>query len=299
MTRASAVLVVGLVVGLSGCRVPRMAPDLASELAPPLIIGPEAAGKSPPVELPPKEAGKACMQTAQAYEKGGRYEEAVQLYERARTLDPGLAGQTGRRLAVVYDLTGDFSKSTAEYETLLKTHPKDADLLNDVGYSYYCRGELATAEMYLTRALKVDPNHKKANMHLGLVLAVQGKWDDAYAAFCRVVRPADAHCNLAFILASSGKTEEAKDQYRRALAIDPLMKMAQGGLNQLENPKPVKDPAAATAAKADPAAKDVPIDPVEAAAKVPSFAELEARLIKDGSLAPRSIPADGKPVKQE
>lgn len=284
MTRVGVVLSVGAVLGLSGCKVPGGPTDGVADPRPALLIGPDSGAKAPAIELPPKEAARTCLRTALEYEKAGQVEEAIRLYERARSLDPGLTLAASRRLAVLYDLTENFAKSTAEYEAQLKAHPKDADLLNDVGYSYYCRGDWANAEAYLGRALKADPQHKRATMHLAMAYAAQGRWDDAFQQFCRAVRPADAHCNMAFLLASLGQTDAAKDQYRRALELDPALKLARAGLAKLENPGP-RD-AAVVPAGGVPAGKKVRFDPVEAAAKVPTIEELEARMKREGALTP-------------
>src|SRR5262249_25321510 len=159
----------------------------------------------------------------------------------------------------------EFQKATDEYEALLKAHPKDADLLTDLGYSYYCRGDWANAEAYLAKAVQFDPKHKKAWVNLGLARAQQGKWDDSFQAFCQAVRPADAHCNVAFILAAQGKTDEAKAQYRQALSLDPSLRLAHDALAQLENPHPHG------AVSADAKTK---LEPGEAACRVPTVAEL-------------------------
>lgn len=282
MFRTVPLLVAGL-LGATGCKGPFKLADVAGGTTPGLLVGPQAAAEAPPpVELPVKEATQLCLRTAQEYEKGGDVEGAIRLYEKARGMDPKCAAAASRRLAALYDKAGDFSKSAAEYETLLKARPKDADLLNDVGYSHYSRGDWATAEQYLARAVQADPNHKRAWTNLGLAQGQQGKFDDAFQSFCRAVRPADAHCNLAFVLAAQGRTEEAKDQYRRALALDPSQRVARSVLTLMENPIPPGE---------RPSAKKEKRDPLEAAATVPSIGEIEARIKKDVIGAPVVLPA--------
>lgn len=272
-----AIVAAGL-IGQAGCRLPQPPGGVGGEPRPGLLIGPEAAGAASQVELPDKDAARLCLRTAAEFEKSGQVEEAIGLYQKARAADPSLTAQASRRLAVLYDRAAEFGKAMEEYEALLKAHPKDADLLNDVGYSHYCRGDWANAESYLGRAVKADPKHKRAAVNLGMALAQQGRWDEALQAFTKVVRPAEAHCNLAFALATQGRTEEAKQHYQRELELDPGMKLAREVLARLENPPPPgpkKEPGGGK--------KGYP-DPVEAAAKVPSFAQLEARLKANGTL---------------
>jgi Tfp pilus assembly protein PilF len=265
-------------IASAGCRgVPAGAGGL--DFGPGLLVGPEAASKAPePMELPVKDAVRACLWTAAEYEKTGQVADAIRLYEKARASDPVAARPAGRRLAVLYDKVGEFSKASMEYEALLAAAPADADVLNDFGYSLYCRGDWAGAEQALARAVEADGNHKRAWINLGLAQAQLGKWEEAYQSFCRVVRPADAHCNLAFVLGARGKTEDAKAHYRQALDLDPSLRVAQGGLAALEAPRPPKGGGPDR------------IDAAEAAAKVPTAVELQARLAREQLTTPFVIP---------
>ncbi|MCS6865228.1 MAG: tetratricopeptide repeat protein [Gemmataceae bacterium] len=274
-----------VVVGLSwavaiGCKgtdkLPALTTGLTGTETPPLLVGPDAAAKAPaPVELPAKEKAHVCFRTAQFFEKDGRIEDAIRMYEQARATDPALQRPAARRLAVLYDKIGDFTRSTTEYEALLKEYPKDADLLTDYGYSHYCRGDWAKAEDALRKAVQIDPQHKKAWINLGLAQAQMGQYDEGYRSFCKAVREPDAHCNIAFVLATQGKIAEAKDRYRLALSLDPNLRAAQIGLGYLENPPQVSEkPTHPRREK---------FDPVAAAAQVPTVAEIEARLKKTES----------------
>src|SRR5205807_884165 len=107
-------------------------------------------------------------------EKDGKDVEAITYYERARELDPALHDRASRHLAVLYDKADNQAQATREYQDLLKKKPKDANLLNDMGYSCYNRGQWADAENYLRKAITVDKSHKPAWVNLGLALAQQG-----------------------------------------------------------------------------------------------------------------------------
>lgn len=276
-------VVVGVLVPAVGCKSRQVTsgPDVFGEAKPGLLVGPDAIGQAPPpVELPAKETARVCILTAQNYEKEGRVEEAIKLYEKAGVTDPATAANANRRLAALYDKAGDFSKSAAIYELLVKANPKDAELLNDLGYSHYSRGDWANAAAVLAQAVQADPKLKKAWVNLGLAQAQLGQFDASFQSFCSAVRPADAHCNIAFVLAAQGKTEEAKGQYRQALQLDPGSRLAQAALAQLERP----------AGTQPPAAKKERFDPVAAAATVPSFAEIEARLKAAETTRPVVVP---------
>lgn len=286
MRRSYSLLATAGLLAFAGCKSAQPGGSPMEGLKPALLIGPEATSQAaPPVELPTREAGRLCLRTAQEFEKSGQTEDAIRLYEKARSDDPSTAPVATRRLAVLYDKVGNFAKSGAEYDLLLKDHPKDADLLNDLGYSHYCRGEWSVAEACLLRAVQADANHKRAWVNLGLAQAQLEKWEESYSSFTKAVRPADAQCNIAFVLAAQGKTAEAKSRYQQALILDPRSQLAQAALAKLDRPIGEVAPASAPAA---PTTHSARYNAEEAAAKVPSFSELEARLQREGKLPSRS-----------
>ena len=192
------------------------------------IAGPSAE------DLPGKESGTLSLSMAESLEKDGKEAEAIGYYERARTLDPSLAERAGRRLAVLYDRHDNQAKAMTEFQELLKKRPKDANLLNDMGYSHYNRGQWVEAEAYLRKAVAADKTNKRAWVNLGMALAQQGKYPEGLDAFGKVVSPAEAQANLAFVLLTQGKKAEAVAAYKRALAFEPTLKIARAALEKLD-----------------------------------------------------------------
>jgi Tfp pilus assembly protein PilF len=141
-----------------------------------------------------------------------------------------------RQLAPLYDRLGDTPHALAEYQRALKENPDDADVLNGLGYFYYSRGQWPEAEETLRRALGVNPRHARAWVNLGLTLGAQGQCAESLDAFRKVVSEAEAHSNLAFLLMTQGKREEAKKEYCRALELDPNLAIARQALDKLEHP---------------------------------------------------------------
>jgi tetratricopeptide (TPR) repeat protein len=243
----------------------------------PPLIGPDAGGHTPQTELAPKDAAVACLAAAQDLDRGGKVTEAIYLYEKARGQDPKANAVATRRLAVLYDLAGDFDKASAEYATLIQANPKDAQLLNDLGYSHYSRGDWARAEQYLTQATALDPSLKRGWINLGLVLAATDRPDAALAAFTRAGTEAEARSNMGFALAAQGKTQEAVEQYRTALKLQPGLGVAQRGLDVLMNPpKPADKNVMQAGGKPRPATAE----------DVPTIFELEERIKKAEGATP-------------
>jgi Tfp pilus assembly protein PilF len=182
--------------------------------------------------LPPRQAALLCLATARALEKDGNRAEAIAQYEKARTHDPQLKS-VAQRLAILYDLQGDTQLAGAEYQRALHESPHDAELLNNFGYFHLRNGDLSMAEHWLRQAIMEDPSKPRPWVNLGETLARQGQFEESYNAFTRVLRPAEAHCNLGVVFARLGRVAEAQQAFQLALSLDPSLRQAQEFLNAL------------------------------------------------------------------
>jgi Flp pilus assembly protein TadD len=183
------------------------------------------------------EVVRLCLVTGRVLDKHNDVAGAITQYERVLKYDPNNY-QAVRRLAVLYDRSRppDFSKAEAFYQRLAKHSPRDADLFNDWGYSYYLREQKTEAEKCLRQALQMDPNHKRAHSNLGLVLGQQKRYQEAFEAFRAAgVSEAEAHSNLAFVYLSQGKREDACRECRIAQRLSPSCKPAQDMLAKLDS----------------------------------------------------------------
>jgi tetratricopeptide (TPR) repeat protein len=226
MTQAHYLLILTL-VPLVGCQLPSMEKLGASSNK---SSNADAAFFA---ELPPKAKAEVCLTTAETMEASGNYLEAYALYERALQ-NGGPKAQITRRLPVLLDQLKEYAKALELYEQLLKHSPKDSELLNDVGYCYYNQGKWSEAEKYFREALKHNPKHARAWTNLGMTLAQTNRTTESLEAFAKVVSPAQAQCNVAFILTTQHKWEEAKAAYRKAMALEPNLALAQTMLVKLE-----------------------------------------------------------------
>ena len=127
----------------------------------------------------------------------------------------------------------DRPHGAAEYAAALKEEPHDADLWNDYAYFQYERTEYAAAEQSARKALKIDGAHKRAWVNLGLILAEQARYDDAFAAFTQAVSPAAAHNNLGIIQARQGRIDLARVELARAKQLEPTLRQPQAVLDFL------------------------------------------------------------------
>jgi tetratricopeptide (TPR) repeat protein len=75
----------------------------------------------------------------------------------------------------------DWQAAEAKLAEWLKDHPNDPRALFDAGYVADARNQLADAARFYRRAVEADPKRFEARLSLGLLLARQGKLEDARA----------------------------------------------------------------------------------------------------------------------
>ena len=131
----------------------------------------------------PAQAEK-MLATAKSLEKQGKLKEAIKHYDQIVKQFPN-EGRAYHRLAVCHDRTSNNSDSSRLYVRALHFSPHDPQLLCDYGYSRYVHGDLLQAETMLRRAIKIDSSLARGHANLALVLARQGKEQEAIASFVR------------------------------------------------------------------------------------------------------------------
>jgi Tfp pilus assembly protein PilF len=174
------------------------------------------------------------MTLAQKMAREGQTVEAIVQYEKARQNDPGLSGTVAWRLGILYDLGGDPARALVKFQEALKEFPKDPDLLTDIGYCHYNRGEWAQAEKYLRQALARAKKHQRAHMNLAMALCQQGKIEESLAEFTTVVSKAEAQANVGFLLLTQRRPEEAKQAFLKALELEPHLEKPRKALAKME-----------------------------------------------------------------
>jgi len=133
---------------------------------------------------------------AKQAEEHGEFQIAISRYSKLVEKFPNHA-QGLHRLAVLQDQYGDPGESANLYLRAIHYSPNDPDLLCDYGYSRYVNGDLPLAEATLRRCLKLDEDHPRALINLGLVLTRQGNDQQALEAFQQAgLSRAEAQQNL-------------------------------------------------------------------------------------------------------
>lgn len=112
----------------------------------------------------------------------GQLAKAKSLYERVLRDDRRNAS-AHHRLGSIADQQGDYRTANRHYAIALKQRPRDAELLNDVGWSCYLQKRYAESERYLKQAVKIDQKNSRAMYNLGWLYGMQQRPELAYRMF--------------------------------------------------------------------------------------------------------------------
>jgi tetratricopeptide (TPR) repeat protein len=152
---------------------------------------------------------KARLEAAREYNTGldfaaeGNYAAAIGRFEEAVKLDPGLV-DASYNLAIAYEKLGYHEKASAILGDLVTVAPENAAYRYALGASRYGAGDLEGAERAFRSALHVEPDHRKSLY------------------------------SLAVVLEKRGSTGEAKERFRRYLALDSEGEWADSARAHLE-----------------------------------------------------------------
>jgi len=170
---------------------------------------------------------------AKAHDKAGKPDKAREVYEQLIAEYPDRATAFHR-----YGVSADRQRRHREAQALLtravQLEPRNAEMLNDLGYCLYLQGQLGKAESAILKSAKLDPSKNRTWNNLGIVLGAQGRYEDGLNAFRQAGSEADAQYNLAFVHSTHDQIAAAKDCFRRALAADPQHDKSRRALDAFE-----------------------------------------------------------------
>ena len=159
----------------------------------------------------------------------GRLADAAASYQRALRLEPNLL-ESHFNLGFVWRQLGQPVEAIACFRRAVELKPDDADARNALAAILAAHPESADL------APAAEPSRETADdcNRLGVVLAEQGKLDDAIVHLRRALRRnpnfAEAHNNLGGVLLGKGELEEAVACFQRALQGNPDMVAAHSNL---------------------------------------------------------------------
>ena len=138
---------------------------------------------------------KVLAAYGKALVEAGRLNEAAEVLSHADTPErPDWSVQSTR--GQIADELGNHEQARAYYQEALKQKPNDPGVLSNMGLSYALSRQLPRAEETLVSAAQQPSADMRVRQNLALVLALQGKFDQAEDWSRRDLSPIDAAANI-------------------------------------------------------------------------------------------------------
>jgi tetratricopeptide (TPR) repeat protein len=194
------------------------------------------------------EDGPTAAVLAQAYGRLGERERAAAAAQRARehedilvyrdpvrgkALSLGVSSYVCEERADRLVTEGKYREAVRNLMIVVEVRPGDPQARYKLGYAAHHAGRLELARTHLAEAVGLDAEFADAHRELAQVLVSTRRFDDAVASFQRylALRPGDARVlwPLAAALAQAGRVTEALEQFE--LAADKAPANPRGELN--------------------------------------------------------------------
>jgi tetratricopeptide (TPR) repeat protein len=183
-------------------------------------------------EDPPVKAD-THFAAGQYNETQGQLQLAVEQYQEALKLNPNHV-QSLYRLGLVYSQSKQYADAIAIWNRYIAATKNSAVGYSNLAYCQELSGDATSAENSYKTGISRDPRSQPCRVNYGLMLARQGRIDDAKQQFGAVLTPAQVHYNLASVYQTQGKMAEARAEYQEAIKADPKFVDAQTRLAELD-----------------------------------------------------------------
>ena len=124
------------------------------------------------------------------------------------------------RIGVVYTKLKDWPAAIGAWKRYLKETKNDATAYANLGFCYDLAGRKSEAEKAYLTGLEKEAINVSCRVNYGLLLAREGRTEEATAQWRGVLSEAQAHYNLGSIYEQQNKRDQAKAEFRAALAAD-------------------------------------------------------------------------------
>jgi tetratricopeptide (TPR) repeat protein len=150
----------------------------------------------------------------------GLFEEAISELSVAAATGTNLV-EANNLLGLAYDHRGQHQRAQEFYQRALTLAPRDAHVINNLGFSLYMDDRDKEALAKLKLAVRLDPSSPEIYNNLGFVYAGLKKYDDAFRSFTQAGGDLYARVRTASLLEAAGRDRDAIKHYEAARKIDP------------------------------------------------------------------------------
>ena len=111
----------------------------------------------------------------------GNLEKAIELFKKSLNIKEDAKGHYN--LAGAYRNQGNLLLAIQHYRKAVELGAKDPELYSDLGDALWHDGQIKDAKEFLNMAVKIDPNHPRANYQLAVFLYDNKKFEEAIKYF--------------------------------------------------------------------------------------------------------------------
>ncbi len=170
----------------------------------------------------PKIQARRFFNKAVKEHLSGQVAQAIADYKAALAIDPEL-GDAHSNLGLAYNQQHNYANALAEFRKALAVNPSDAITYNGVGAALRAQKDVPGAIKNWETSVKLNPKLAVAHYNLGTAYESQGDLDRAMVSYENATRNdqrlGEAFYRMGLIMMKKHKSEEAKEQFKRALKI--------------------------------------------------------------------------------
>ncbi|MBP9092849.1 tetratricopeptide repeat protein [bacterium] len=170
----------------------------------------------------PKIQARRFFNKAVKEHLSGQLAQAIADYKAALAIDPEL-GDAHSNLGLAYNQQHNYANALAEFRKALAVNPSDAITYNGVGAALRAQKDVPGAIKNWETSVKLNPKLAVAHYNLGTAYESQGDLDRAMVSYESATRNdqrlGEAFYRMGLIMMKKHKSEEAKEQFKRALKI--------------------------------------------------------------------------------
>ena len=185
--------------------------------------------------MKPGDERELKLIAAEQMTENGYSEEAIELYLQAESMAPRKQ-PLDMQLAPLLAGVGEYPESIQRYQRLLKSDPKNADLINNYAYTIMESGDVKAAEIEFRRAIKINPSLENAATNLGMMLGRQQRYGEALEILIPVIGESAAHHNIGVVAIESGDDVAAIEHFTKAVSLPNSSKLTHEFLAKLKGP---------------------------------------------------------------
>lgn len=170
----------------------------------------------------PKIQARRFFNKAVKEHLSGQIAQAIADYKASLVIDPEL-GDAHSNLGLAYNQQHNYANALTEFRKALAINPSDAITYNGVGAALRAQKDVPGAIKNWETSVKLNPKLAVAHYNLGTAYESQGDLDRAMVSYESATRNdqrlGEAFYRMGLIMMKKHKSEEAKEQFKRALKI--------------------------------------------------------------------------------